>query len=38
MSQEISGKTLGMIAELIKRLSEGDCDELDLQEGIQAFL
>ena len=38
MSQEISGKTLGMLAELIERLSNGGCDELDFQEGIQALL
>ena len=38
MSQEISGKTIGMLAELIERLSNGGCDELDFQEGIQALL
>ena len=37
MSQEISGETIGMIAELIRRLSTGDCDESDVQEGIQAL-
>ena len=38
MSQEISGETLDMLAELIRRMSTGDCDELDFQEGIQALL
>ena len=38
MSQGIAGKTLGMLAELIKRLATGDCDESDVQEGIQALL
>ena len=37
MSQEISGETLGMLAELIRRMATGDCDESDVQEGIQAL-
>ncbi len=38
MSQEISGETLDMLAELIRRMATGDCDESDFQEGIQALL